>query len=120
MPNYVDGFVLPVPKKNLAKYRTLARLAAKVWREHGALDYVECVGDDLAVNGARTFPQIAKAKTSDTVVFSWIVYKSKAHRSAVTKKVMSDPRIIGVMDASKGIFNPKLMAYGGFKVLLQG
>ena len=119
MPNYVDGFVVPIPRKHLAKYRKVAGLACKVWLEHGALDYVECVGEDLANQWGRSFPQIAKAKTTDTVVFSWIVYKSKAHRNAVNKKVMTDPRMAGMMDASKSIFNSKLMAYGGFQVLLQ-
>ena len=119
MPQYVDGFVLAVPKKNLARYRKLANLACKVWIEHGAVDYVECVGDDLSVKGARSFPQIAKAKATDALVFSWIVYKSKAHRKAVNKKVMSDPRITRMIDETKDVFNPKLMTYGGFKVLLQ-
>ena len=120
MPNYVDGFVLPIPTKNLARYRKLAALAAKVWRSHGAVDYVECVGDDLDVKWGRAFPSLAKAKAGETVVFSWIVYKSKAHRNAVNKKVMSDPRMAGMMETSKDLFNAKAMAYGGFKVLLQG
>ena len=119
MPKYVDGFVIPVPKKHLAQYRKLASLAGKVWREHGALDYVECIGDDVAVKGMRSFPQIARAKATDIVVFSWIVYKSKSHRNAVNKKVMSDPRLAGMMEVSKRVFNAKGMAYGGFKVLLQ-
>jgi len=119
MPNYVDGFVLPIPRKHLAKYRKVATLASKVWREHGALDYIECVGDDLANQWGRSFPSIAKAKPTDMVVFSWIVYKSKAHRNAVNKKVMSDPRMAGMMDESKSIFNPKVMTYGGFKVIVK-
>ena len=119
MPNYVDGFVLPIPRKYLARYRKVANLACKVWREHGALDYIECVGDDLANQWGRSFPSIAKAKTTDIVVFSWIVYKSKAHRNAVNKKVMGDPRMAGMMDESKSIFNPKAMAYGGFKVIVK-
>ena len=119
MPNYVDGFVLPIPRKHLAKYRKVASLACKVWREHGALDYIECVGEDLANQWGRSFPEIDKAKKTDTVVFSWIVYKSKAHRNAVNKKVMSDPRMAGMMDASKSIFDAKVMAYGGFKVLVR-
>ena len=119
MPNYVDGFVLPIPRKQLARYRKVASVACKVWLKHGALDYVECVGEDLANQWGRSFPQIAKAKNTDVVVFSWIVYKSKAHRNAVNKKVMGDPRMAGMMDESKSIFNPKAMAYGGFKVIVK-
>jgi uncharacterized protein YbaA (DUF1428 family) len=119
MPNYVDGFVMPIPRKHLARYRKVANVACKVWREHGALDYIECVGDDLANQWGRSFPSIAKAKASDIVVFSWIVYRSKAHRNAVNKKVMGDPRMAGMMDESKSIFNPKVMAYGGFKVIVK-
>jgi len=119
MANYVDGFVIPVPRKHLAKYRKVASLACKVWREHGALDYVECVGEDLANPWGRSFPQIVKAGKTDTVIFSWVVYKSKAHRNAVNKKVMGDPRMAGMMEESKSIFNAKSMAYGGFKVIVK-
>ena len=85
---YVDGFVLPVPKKNLKAYRRIAQKAGKIWREHGALEYRECAGDDLDIKMGVTFPKLAKARPGETVVFSWIVYKSRAHRDAVNKKVM--------------------------------
>ena len=118
MPNYVDGFVLPIPRKHLARYRKVASLACKVWREHGALDYIECVGDDLANQWGRSFPSIAKAKATDIVVFSWIVYKSKAHRNAVNKKVMKDERIAAMMKDKKMPFDLKRMAYGGFRIVV--
>jgi uncharacterized protein YbaA (DUF1428 family) len=115
---YVDGFVLPVPKKSLQLYRGIARKAGKVWRDHGALEYVEATGDDLKVKGTAKFPKMAKAKPGETVVFSWIVYKSRAHRDRVNKKVMKDPRIAKMMDPKKMPFDVKRMAYGGFKVLV--
>lgn len=114
---YVDGFVLPLPKKNLAKYRRLARVAGKVWREHGALDYRECVGDNLDVKGVMPFPRLARARKGETVVFSWVVYKSRAHRDRVMAKVMKDSRLtcmIGDMP-----FDCKRMACGGFRTLVQ-
>jgi len=116
---YVDGFVMVVPKKNIPAYRKLARLAGKIWREHGAVDYVECVGDDLAGPHGKPFPKLAKAGPRDTIVFSWIVYANKAARDRTNKKVMADPRIAKVM-AGDVPFNPKKMSYGGFKVLVQG
>src|SRR5688500_16254797 len=95
---YIDGFVLPMPKKNLQTYRRIARKAGKVWRDHGALEYRECVGDDLDVKMGLPFPKLAKVKPGETVVFSWIVYKSKAHRDRVNAKVMKDPRLAKMMD----------------------
>ncbi len=116
---YVDGFVLPVPKKNMAAYRRIAKQAGKVWREHGALEYRECVGDDLNVKGGPLpFPRLAKLKPGETVCFSWIVYKSKAHRDRVNAKVMKDPRIAKMMNQKAVPFDCKRMAYGGFKVLV--
>jgi len=115
---YVDGFVLPVPKKNLAAYRKLAREAGKVWRKHGALDYKECIGDDLKVKGLVSFPKMVKAKSGETVFFSYIVYKSKAHRNQVNAKVMKDPRLAKMCDPNKMPFDVKRMAYGGFKVIV--
>ena len=91
--SYVDGFVIPVPKKELAAYKRVARLAGKVWRDHGALEFIECVADDVSVGKLTSFPRSVKLKPSETVVFSWIVYKSRAHRDKVMKKVMKDPRI---------------------------
>ena len=115
---YVDGFILPLPKKNLKAYTALAKIAAQVWRDHGALEYRECVGDDLAVKMGMPFPKLAKIKPSETVVFAWIVYKSKAHRDKVNAKVMKDPRLTCSMDDKKMPFDLKRMAYGGFKMLV--
>ncbi len=118
MARYVDGFVLPIPKKNLAAYRRMAQVAGKVWREHGALDYKECVGDDLKNKWGVAFPRLAKLKSGETVFFSYIVYKSKARRNQVNARVMKDPRIAKMMDPKKMPFNVKRMAYGGFKVVV--
>lgn len=115
---YVDGFLLPVPKKNLKAYQQLSRKAGKVWRELGALEYRECVGDDLKMKGAAPFAKAARAKAGETVVFSWIVYKSRAHRDSVNKKVMNDPRIAAQMSDKKMPFDVKRMMYGGFKVFV--
>lgn len=116
---YVDGFLLPVPKKNLAAYKRLATKAGKIWLEHGALEYRECVGDDLAVKGMVPFPKTLNAKPGETVVFSWVVFKSRAHRDRVNAKIMKDPRIAKMMaDGKPAPFDCKRMAYGGFKVLV--
>ena len=115
---YVDGFVLPVPKKNLKAYFQMAKKAGKIWREHGALEYRECVGDDLKVKMGLPFPRLAKLKPGETVVFSWIVYKSRAHRDRVNAKVMKDSRITGMCDEKSMPFDVKRMAYGGFKVVV--
>ena len=114
---YVDGFLLPVPKKKLQAYRRIAQKAGKVWREHGALDYMECVGDDLNNKWGVKFPKVAKLKPGETVVFSYIVYKSRAHRDRVNAKVMKDKRIADSMNQAMP-FDVKRMAYGGFKVLV--
>jgi uncharacterized protein YbaA (DUF1428 family) len=115
---YVDGFVVPVPKKNLAAYRRLARKAGKVWRDHGALEYKECVADDVKVGKWTSFPRSVKLKLNETVVFSWITYKSRAHRDRVNAKVMKDKRLANMMDPKAMPFDAKRMIYGGFKVLL--
>lgn len=120
MPRYVDGYVLPVPKKNLATYRKLAKIGAKVWRSHGALEYFECVGDDFNVFCGVSFAKQIKLKRGETVVFSFIVYKSRADRDRVNAKVMTDPRITGAMDPKKMPFDMNRMVYGGFKVLVEG
>lgn len=117
--NYVDGFVLPVPTKNLQKYRRLASKAGKIFREHGALEFSECVGNDLYIKGFVAFPHLAKTKPGETVMFSYIVYKSKAHRNQVNAKVMKDPRLAGMCDPKDMPFDVKRMAYGGFKVLVK-
>jgi uncharacterized protein YbaA (DUF1428 family) len=115
---YVDGFVVPVPKKQLQAYRLLAKQAGKVWREHGALEFRECVADDVKVGKWTSFPRSVKLKPSETVVFSWITYKSRAHRDRVNAKVMKDKRITS-MDPKTMPFDGKRMIYGGFKVLVE-
>ncbi len=116
--SYVDGFVVPVPKKNLAAYRRMARKAGKIWREHGALEYIECVADDVKPGKHTSFPQSVKLKPGELVVFSWIVYKSRAQRDRINKKVMEDPRLAEMMDPKKLPFDGKRMFWGGFKVLV--
>lgn len=118
MPNYVDGYLLPVPKKNIAAYRKLAFLAGKVWRDHGALEYRECAGDDLAVKFGTSFLKRVKIKKGETVVFSWIVFKSRAHRDKVNAKVMEDPRLQKMMDPKKAPFDCQRMSCGGFKPIV--
>jgi uncharacterized protein YbaA (DUF1428 family) len=115
MAKYVDGFVLPVPKRNIAAYRRIAQTAGKVWRDHGALDYKECVGDDLNIKMGMPFPRGVRSKTGETIVFAYIVYKSRAHRDRVNAKVMKDPRL--KMPKSMP-FDVKRMLYGGFKVIV--
>ena len=114
---YVDGYVLPVPRKNLEAYRRIARKAGKIWREHGALEFRECAGDDLDVKGMVPFPRTIRLKRGETVVFSWVVFKSRADRDRVNEKVMSDPRLSG-MDPKAMPFDCKRIVYGGFKVLV--
>jgi len=117
---YVDGFLLPVPTKNLDAYRRMSRTAGRVWRDHGALEYRECVGDDLRVKGGPIpFPKVLRIKPGETVVFSWITYRSKAHRDRVNAKVMKDPRIAGMMGGKAMPFDVKRMAYGGFRVFVE-
>ena len=115
---YVDGYVLPVPKKNLQIYRRIAQKAGKIWREHGALEYRECAGDDLDVKQMVPFPRRISLKRGETVVFSWIAFKSRAHRDRVNAKVMKDPRLAEMMDAKAMPFDVKRMVYGGFKILV--
>ncbi len=115
---YVDGFVLAVPKKNLKAYIKLAQLAGPIWKEHGALEYCECVGEDLNTPWCLPFPKLAKLKPGETVIFAWIVYKSRAHRDKVNAKVMQDPRIAEAMKGKKMPFDMKRMAQGGFEVLV--
>jgi uncharacterized protein YbaA (DUF1428 family) len=115
---YVDGFLLPLPKKNVKLYRRIAQQAGKIWRKHGALEFRECVGDDLKTKMGMPFPRTVKLKPSETVVFSWIVFKSRTHRDSVNKKVMKDPRMAKMMEKEPMPFDVKRMAYGGFKVLV--
>jgi uncharacterized protein YbaA (DUF1428 family) len=114
---YVDGFVLVVPKKNLAAYRRIAKKAGKIWMEHGALSFTECVADDIKIPFGMPFGKLTKLKANETVVFSYIVYKSRKQRDAVNKKVMTDKRIAG-LDPNKMPHDPKRMSFGGFKVLV--
>ena len=118
MPLYVDGFLIPIPKKNLPAYRRIAQKAGKIWRELGALEYRECVGDDLGVKMPASFPRQMKLKKGETVAFSWIVYRSRTHRDSVNAKVMKDPRIAKMMADKASPFDMKRMLYGGFKVLV--
>ncbi|MDQ3473690.1 MAG: DUF1428 domain-containing protein [Acidobacteriota bacterium] len=115
---YVDGFVLPVPRKHLKLYRSIAQKAGKIWREHGALQYVEAVGEDLDVKFGKSFTQMVKPKPGETIMFSWIVYKSRAHRDKVNAKVMADPRLRKMMETGPMPFDMKRMAYGGFEFLV--
>ena len=119
MPNYVDGFVVPVPRKKLPAYLRMAKKASKIWKEHGALDYKECVGDDLNIKFCMPFPKGIKLKAGETVFFSYIVYKSRAHRDAVNAKVMKDPRIGEMCDPKDMPFDCQRMLYGGFKAIVE-
>lgn len=118
MAHYVDGFVIPVPTSNLDAYRRTAQKAGKIWREHGALEYRECVSDDVEVGKVTSFPRSVKLKPDETVVFAWIVFKSRAHRDRVNAKVMKDPRLADMMDPKALPFDAKRMIYGGFKVVV--
>jgi uncharacterized protein YbaA (DUF1428 family) len=115
---YVDGFVIPISKKKIPAYRRIATAAGKVWRDHGALDYFECVGDDLQAKWGVPFPRLARIKKGETVLFSFIVYKSRAHRDKVNAKVMKDPRISAMCEPDKMPFDAKRMSFGGFKSLV--
>ena len=113
--SYVDGFVVPVPKKSMKAYLAMARKAGKVWKDHGAIDYVECAADDVKVGKWTSFPRSVKLKKGETVVFSYIVYKSRAQRDKVLAKVMKDKRLAAMMDPKAMPFDGKRMIYGGFK-----
>jgi uncharacterized protein YbaA (DUF1428 family) len=117
---YVDGFVIPVPTKNLKVYRRIAREFGKVWRDHGALAFRECVADDVKVGKWTSFPRSVKLKRGETVVWSYIVYKSRSHRDRVNAKVMKDPRLASIMNPKALPFDGKRMIFGGFKVLVEG
>jgi uncharacterized protein YbaA (DUF1428 family) len=115
---YVDGFVIPMPKKSMPAYKKMAMVACKVWMDHGALAYYECVGEDLKPKFGVPFPKLAKAKAGETVVFAWIMFKTRKHRDAVNAKVMKDPRILESCDPKKMPFDVKRMSYGGFETLV--
>jgi uncharacterized protein YbaA (DUF1428 family) len=116
---YVDGYVLPVPRRKLPAYRQMARKAGKIWRELGALEIRECAGDDLAVKWGIPFPKQLKLKPGETVVFSWILFRSRSHRDRVNARVMQDSRLNPMMDPRKMPFDPKRMIYGGFTVIVE-
>ena len=116
---YVDGFVIPIRRKNVEAYRRIALKAGRIWMEHGALEYRECLGDDLNVrNMGASFPKRMRTGRGETVLFSWIVYRSRAHRDRVNKKVMADPRIAAMMDPKDSPFDYRKMLYGGFDVIV--
>jgi uncharacterized protein YbaA (DUF1428 family) len=115
---YVDGFVIPVPKKKFAAYKKMARLGAKVWMDHGAVSYHECIADDVKPGKRTSFPQAVKLKANEVVWFSWIEYKSRRHRDAVNAKVMKDPRLGQFMDPKAMPFDGKRMFWGGFKMVI--
>lgn len=119
MAKYVDGFVLVLPKNKVDAYRRMARTAGKVWQDHGALEYMECIGDDVNVKMGLPFPRLVKLKPGEAVVFSFIVYKSRAHRDSVSAKVMKDPRLAKMMGPDAMPFDMKRMSYGGFKTLVE-
>jgi len=119
MSHYVDGFVVPVQIKNIQAYRRMSTKAGKVWMEYGALEYRECVADDVKPGKVTSFPQSVKLKAGETVVFSWIVYKSRKHRDTVNAKVMKDPRLAAMMDPKNMPFDGKRMFWGGFKTIVE-
>jgi len=119
MANYVDGFIVPVPRRKLDAYRKMARKAGKIWREHGAIEFRENVADDVKWGKRTSFPRSVKLKPGEVVVFSWITYKSRAQRDRVNAKVMKDPRLADMMDPKKVPFDAKRMIYGGFKLLVR-
>ena len=119
MATYVDGFVIPLPKARLADYKKIARLAGKVWKEHGALQYVECMADDVKPGKTTSFPQSVKLKDDELVIFSFVTYKSRRDRDRVNKAVMSDPRLAHLMDPKKMPFDGKRMFWGGFKAIVE-
>jgi uncharacterized protein YbaA (DUF1428 family) len=119
MAHYIDGFVIPLPKKNVNAYRRMAQKAGRVWRDHGALEFRECVGDDLNIKIGLPFPRGIKTTPGETVLFSYIVYKSRAHRDRVNARVMKDPRLANMMDPKAMPFDVKRMMYGGFKTIVE-
>ena len=120
MSKYIDGFVLPLPKDKLEKYTEIATKAAAIWKEHGALEYIEAVGDDFNAENMVSFPKLAGAKDGETVVVAYIVYESREHRDTVNAKVMADPRIKEMCDPENPVFDYTRMAYGGFRSIVEG
>ncbi|MDC8445085.1 MAG: DUF1428 domain-containing protein [Nitrosomonas sp.] len=118
MSRYIDGFIIPVPAARIDDYRNMAEKAAQIWKDHGALDYWECVGDDMDVKNTLSFPQLVNIKPDETVIFAWVVFESREARDAANEKILADPRINVLMDSSNQLFDCKRMAYGGFKQLV--
>lgn len=116
---YVDGFILPIPRKNLDVYKKWAKISAKVWLEHGALEYVECIADDVKSGKVTSFPQSVKLKKGEVVFFSWVKYKSRSDRDRIMKKVMNDPRLAELMSAGEMPFDGMRMFWGGFKPVIK-
>jgi uncharacterized protein YbaA (DUF1428 family) len=121
LSKYIDGFLIPLPKVNLAEYERIATLAAEVWKEHGALEYIEAAGDDFPVCGedSKPAPELIGASEGETLIFAWIVYESREHRDAVNAKVMADPRMNEICPAVNGVFDFKRMVFGGFRVIVE-
>jgi uncharacterized protein YbaA (DUF1428 family) len=119
MSQYIDGFVLSIPKNKLAAYKKLATKAAKIWREHGALEYRECVGDDMKAKGMLAFPKLARSKPGEVVIFAYIVFRSRKQRDATNRKIMADPRIAAMCGEGGVVIDCKRMAYGGFQSLVE-
>ena len=119
MADYIDGFIIPVPRRKLAAYRRMAQAAGKIWREHGALAYTECVADDVKPGKHTSFPQSVQLKRNEVVWFSWIAYKSRKHRDQVNAKVMKDPRVMPMMNPKTMPFDGKRLIFGGFKVQVE-
>ena len=120
MAHYVDGFVLPVPRDRLDEYKRVAEAAAVIWKEHGALDYWECVGDDLTTECTRSFKDMTNATDDETVIFAWAVFESREARDAANEKIMADPRMADIVNPEKPIFDCQRMAHGGFRELVRG
>lgn len=118
MSRYIDGFVLPIPRARINDYQRVAEAAAEIWKEHGALEYWECLGDDLNCEGLRSFSELATATEGETVVFAWVVFESREARDAANAKICSDPRMATLVDPDNPIFDSSRMAYGGFKPLV--
>ena len=123
MANYIDGFVLPIPKNHLDEYQRIATRVAEIWKEHGALSYAECVSDDFSLDGVQSFPEAIQAKEDEVVVFGWVVFPSKGVRDSANLNVPKDPRMADLVapltQSDKLIFDASKMVYGGFKVLVQ-
>ncbi len=118
MSQYIDGFVLPVPKDKIEEYRRVAEAAGRIWREHGALDYRECIADDMEAKEMVAFPELAKAGPDEVVIFAWAIFESREHRDEANAKIMADPRLHELCSPDKPLFDCKRMAYGGFKTLV--